>query len=49
MSLLRKPGEFPRLNQVADMLAMSPRMLRASRSGRPRCSCRLRRRPHRRV
>lgn len=28
MALRRKPGEFPRLNQVAEMLAMSPRTLR---------------------
>jgi AraC-like DNA-binding protein len=28
MALRRNPGEFPRLNQVADMLAMSPRTLR---------------------
>ncbi len=28
MALRRKPGQFPRLNQVASMLAMSPRTLR---------------------
>jgi AraC-like DNA-binding protein len=28
MALRRKPGEFPHLNQVADMLAVSPRTLR---------------------